>query len=69
MFDWFITNSGAIVAVLFAVHALAVAIVNLTPTPNDDAMVAKAYRVIEMVAGIITPKAKQPGTSAPRGDP
>jgi hypothetical protein len=69
MFDWFFANWEALMAVLFAVHALALAIVNLTPTPSDDVMVAKAYRVIEMVAGIFTPKAKQTGTSAPRGDP
>jgi len=39
-------------AVVFALHALAVAVVNLTPTPKDDAVVAKAYRVIEFLAGI-----------------
>jgi len=39
--------------VVIALHALAVAIVNLTPTPKDDAVVAKVYRVIEFAAGIL----------------
>ena len=43
----------------FAVHALALAIVNLTPTPKDDAWVAKGYRVLEIVAGLLSKKAKQ----------
>lgn len=43
-----------IVAALFAIHAAALAIVNLTPTPKDDAVVSKMYRVIEILAGIVT---------------
>jgi len=46
-------NLTAYFEVVIAVHALAVAIVNLTPTPKDDAVVAKAYRVIEFAAGIL----------------
>ena len=52
--------------VLAAIHTLAVAIVNLTPTPKDDKALAgfqggvvKAYRLIEIVAGIIGPLAKR----------
>ena len=52
--------------VLAAIHALAVAIVNLTPTPKDNEALAgfqggvvKAYRLIEIVAGIIGPLAKR----------
>lgn len=48
-----------IVSALFALHAAAVAIVNLTPTPKDDAAVAKFYRVIEVFAGIVTKIAKK----------
>jgi hypothetical protein len=44
---------------LMAGHSLALAIVNLTPTPADDAIVAKAYKYIEFLAGIVTKKAKQ----------
>ena len=42
--------------VLVAGHAVAVAIVNLTDTPKDDEMVAKAYRYIEFLAGIVNAK-------------
>lgn len=43
---------------LMAAHSLALAIVNLTPTPKDDEIVAKAYKYIEFFAGIVTRKAK-----------
>ena len=42
-----------------AVHGVAVAITNLTPTPKDDSIVAAAYRIIEILAGVITPRVKQ----------
>ena len=45
--------------VLVAVNALATAIVNLTPTPKDNEILAKAYRVVEFAAGIFTRRAKQ----------
>ena len=48
-----------IIAALFAIHAAAVAVVNLTPTPKDDAIVAKYYKVIEFLAGIMTKTAKR----------
>jgi hypothetical protein len=49
-----LTHSQDLLTVLFAVHALALAIVNLTPTPKDNAVVAKYYRVLEILAGVIT---------------
>tara|TARA_B100000902_G_scaffold361082_1_gene378241 strand:- start:1120 stop:1305 length:186 start_codon:yes stop_codon:yes gene_type:complete len=54
-----IAKSPEIVAALFAVHAAAVTIVNLTPTPKDDEIVAKFYRVIEILAGIVSKLAKR----------
>jgi len=45
--------------IAFAVHALALAIVNLTPTPKDNEWVAKGYRVLEIAAGLLSKKAKQ----------
>jgi hypothetical protein len=45
---------------IVAAHALAVAIVNLTDTPKDNELVAKGYRYIEFLAGIVKPsKVKQ----------
>ena len=49
-----VTNGPEILGVLFAIHAAALAIVNLTPTPKDDEAVAKYYRVLEILAGIVT---------------
>ena len=47
--------------VLLAAHAVALAIVNLTPTPVDNSIVAFAYKLIEWMAGIVrTTKAKAP---------
>lgn len=55
----FIAAHGTeIVAALLAIHAAALAIVNLTPTPKDDAALAKIYRVIEIIAGVITKLSK-----------
>lgn len=57
--DQFIANAQQLIAILLAAHALAVVIVNLTKTPADDLFVAKIYRVIEVLAGIITRLAKK----------
>ncbi|CAB4139472.1 hypothetical protein UFOVP347_28 [uncultured Caudovirales phage] len=59
VFDFLTGNWEAIVAVLVALHALALAVVNLTPTPRDNEILARVYRVVEMVGGIVTRKAKQ----------
>jgi len=48
-----------IVALGAAVHALALVIVNTTPTPADDRIYAKFYKVIEVLAGIVTKIAKK----------
>lgn len=47
-------NGPEILGVLFAIHAAALAIVNLTPTPKDNEVVSKYYRVLEILAGIVT---------------
>jgi hypothetical protein len=51
---------------LAATHALAVAIVNLTPTPKDNealgafhGWLVRAYRLVEIAAGILGPLAKR----------
>lgn len=49
-----LAHAQNLLTVLFATHALALAIVNLTPTPKDNTMVAKYYRVLEILAGVIT---------------
>ena len=54
------------VALAVAIHGVALVIVNMTPTPKDNKalneytrLLVKFYRVIEVVAGIISPKAKR----------
>jgi hypothetical protein len=55
-----------LIAVAVAIHGLALAIVNLTPTPKDNEaldaysrVLVKLYRVVELLAGIIGPLAKR----------
>lgn len=54
------------IALAVAIHGVALAVVNLTPTPKDNEaldsyarVVVKAYRAIEILAGIISPRAKR----------
>lgn len=61
MFDWLRDNIDNVFVVLAAAHALAVAITNLTPTPKDDGIVATVYRWVEILAGIVSRKAKDVG--------
>lgn len=58
MISYIIDNGPEIMGVLFAIHAVALAIVNLTPTPKDDEVVAKYYRILEVLAGIVTKLSK-----------
>lgn len=55
-----------VIALVVAIHGVAVLVVNLTPTPKDDKaldtiarMGVKAYRAIEILAGIISPLVKR----------
>jgi hypothetical protein len=55
-----------VLTIIIAAHGLALAIVNLTPTPKDDdaldtisRMGVKVYRAIELLAGVITPLVKR----------
>lgn len=44
--------------VALAIHAACSAICALTPTPKDDKLVGKAYRIIELL-GLVIGRAKQ----------
>ena len=48
-----------------AVHAAASVITALIPTPKDDALAVKAYRIIELCA-LVVGRAKEPGTEKRR---
>lgn len=56
--DNLLSNAKSLVEILIAVHGVALLIVNLTPTQRDNEAVAKYYRVVEILAGIITRLAK-----------
>lgn len=64
--DVVLNHLPEIVTVAIAAHGLALAIVNITPTPKDNEALGsitrlgvKMYRAIEILAGIITPFAKR----------
>jgi hypothetical protein len=54
------------VALAVAIHGLALVIVNLTPTPKDNEALSnaariavRAYRLIEIIAGVVSPRVKR----------
>ena len=57
--DFIIQNWAEIVGIAGALHLLALAIVNTTPSKRDDELYNRFYKVIEMFAGIITKTAKK----------
>ena len=59
MLQYFLNNWAEVAGVLAAVHVLALAIVNATPTPRDDELYGKLYKVIEVIAGIVSKTAKK----------
>jgi hypothetical protein len=59
MITYLLNNWAEVAGIAGALHLLALAIVNLTPTPKDDEIYGKFYKVIEMIAGIISKTAKK----------
>ena len=54
------------IALAVAIHGVALVVVNMTPTPKDNQaldnysrLLVKAYRAIEILAGIISPRVKR----------
>ncbi len=54
-----IDHAENLIQVLFAVHVIALFFVNLTPTPKDNEAVYKYYKLVELLAGIVTRLAKR----------
>lgn len=52
--DW-----ASVLGTVLALKVAAGVVVNLTPTPKDDTAVAVFYRIVEVIAGIVTKQAKQ----------
>jgi hypothetical protein len=59
MIAFITTHWTEILAIGSAVHLLALAIINATPTPRDNEFYGKLYRVIEVIAGLVTKIAKK----------
>ena len=59
MIHYLSENWAEVASILAAVHVLALAIVNVTPTPRDDEIYGKLYKIIEVIAGIVTKTAKK----------
>lgn len=58
MYGIFMEHLNQYLEALLAVHATASVITALTPTPKDDALVSKFYKVLETIA-LVVGKAKQ----------
>ena len=56
---WLADNWDVIIGTVGFAHLAALGIVNLTPTPRDNEVYEKFYKWIEMLAGIVTSKAKE----------
>jgi hypothetical protein len=56
---WVMDNMEVVFGILFAAHALALAIVNVTPTPADDRILGVIYRAVEWLAGVFTRTSKE----------
>lgn len=60
MIDYIIDNKEGLFAVVTTIIAAASAIAALTPTPKDDTIIGKAYRLIDWLA-LNVMKAKDKG--------
>jgi len=59
MIHYLAENWAEVAGILAALHVLALAVVNATPTPKDDEIYGKLYKVIEVIAGIVSKTAKK----------
>ena len=50
MIDYIIQNKEELFGVITAIIAAASAIAALTPTPKDDTIIGKAYKIIDWLA-------------------
>jgi len=57
--EWLNDNWADIATIVAAIHVLALAIVNVTPTPKDNEWVSRVYGWIEIFGGLITTRAKE----------
>ncbi len=53
MIEWLVRHYVELIAILGSIHGTASLITALTPTPKDDEVLRKYYRVIEVLGGVI----------------
>lgn len=63
--QWSAANLPLIMGIAGGLHIVAVAYVNSTETPDDDKWPGKIYKVIEVIAGIVTRTAKKTPPNVP----
>jgi len=65
MIDYIINNKEGLFAVVTTIIAAASAIAALTPTPKDDTLIGKAYKIIDWLAlNVIKAKDKSDSNSS-----
>ena len=59
MLSFISDHFSTLLALIGALHAVAVIIVQFTPTQIDDAVLRRVWQVVELMAGLVTQAAKQ----------
>lgn len=59
MFTTITSHWTEILAAIAAIHTGALIIVNITKTPKDDEALSFVYRIIEIIAGVVTKLVKK----------
>ena len=57
--DFIVNHWTDIVGIAGALHLLALAVVNVTPSKKDDEIYNRFYKVVEIFAGLVTKTAKE----------
>lgn len=61
MIEWFSENWSLIVEITLIVYAIAKVIVNLTPSDNDNQILAKVVEFVEKIIDLLIPNIKKGG--------
>ena len=59
--SWILEHKDALIGILTGIVAVASAIAALTPTPKDDTIVGKIYKVIDLLALNVGKAKDKPG--------
>jgi len=59
--SWILENKEALISIITGAVAVASAIAALTPTPKDDTIVGKIYKVIDLLALNVGKAKNKPG--------